>query len=73
MPARGATPEQVVAAYHTGHSVDDEVANVPVTFTLDWRLFHGDGSLEEGPTTWGYLLERTSAREPWRIFEQGTG
>ena len=50
-----------------------DVVDVPATFTLDWRLFHGDGSLEEGTTTWGYVLARDSADSPWRIVDQGVG
>ena len=57
----------------SGHSVPEEVANVPVTFNLNWRPFHNDGSMDEGATTWGYLLVRDSADSPWRIFDQGTG
>ena len=57
----------------SGHSAPEEVANVPVAFTLNWRPFHNDGSMDEGATTWGYLLVRDSADSPWRIFDQGTG
>ena len=57
----------------SGHSWPAEVANVPVAFKLNWRHFHNDGSMDEGPTTWGYLLVRNSAESPWRIFDQGTG
>lgn len=34
----------------SGHSAPEEVVNVPVTFDLDWRLFHNDGSMDEGTT-----------------------
>jgi hypothetical protein len=57
----------------SGHSAPEEVANVPVNFDLNWRLFHNDGSMDEGATTWGYLLVRDSPDSPWRIFDQGTG
>ncbi|MGH3510422.1 MAG: hypothetical protein ACRDPI_09360 [Nocardioidaceae bacterium] len=57
----------------SGHSVPEEVANVPVSFDLNWRPFHNDGSMEEGAITWGYLLGRDSTHSPWRIFDQGTG
>lgn len=57
----------------SGHRSDQEVMDVGVTFDLRWRLFHNDGSMEEGPTTWGYTLVRDSARQPWRIADQGTG
>ena len=57
----------------SGHSAPDEVANVPVTFDLNWRPFHNDGSMEGGATMWGYLLVRGSSGSPWRIFDQGTG
>ena len=57
----------------SGRSADEEVASVPVSFNLDWRPLHGDGSLQEGPTSWGYLLVRDSLRGPWRIFAEGTG
>lgn len=55
----------------TGHSAPEEVANVPVTFSLDWRLLQGDGAMNEGDTTWGYFLVRTAPEKPWRIFDQG--
>jgi hypothetical protein len=57
----------------SGHSGSVEVANVPVEFNLKWRPLHSDGSMDEGATTWGYLLARTSADAPWRIVDQGTG
>jgi hypothetical protein len=57
----------------SGHSAGEEVANVPVTFDLNWRPFQDDGSMDEGATTWGYLLMRSSSGSPWRIFDQGTG
>jgi hypothetical protein len=57
----------------SGHSPPEEVTNVPVTFNLNWRPFHIDGSMDEGSTTWGYLLVREPADSPWRIFDQGTG
>ena len=40
----------------SGRSPSEEVSNVPVTFDLSWRLFHNDGSMDEGATTWGHLL-----------------
>jgi hypothetical protein len=57
----------------SGHTAPDEVANVPVTFDLNWRLFHDDGSMDEGATMWDYLLVRDSPESPWRISDQGTG
>jgi len=57
----------------SGHSAPKEVAQVPVNFDLNWRLFHNDGSMDEGATTWGYLLVRDSPDAPWRIFDQGVG
>lgn len=57
----------------SGHSPPEEVANVPVTFDLDWRPFNIDDSMDEGATTWSYLLVRESADSRWRIFDQGTG
>lgn len=57
----------------SGRSPWEEVSNVPVTFDLNWRPFHGDASMDEGATTWGYVLVRDSADSPWRIFDQGTG
>lgn len=56
-----------------GPSASEEVARVPVTFDLNWRLLHGDVSMDEGATTWGYLLVRESPDSSWRIFDQGTG
>ena len=58
---------------YSGHSAPDEVAHVPVSFDVDWRPFHNDGSMGEGATTWGYLLVRGSVDAPWRIFDQGVG
>ena len=57
----------------SGRSPTEQVSNVPVTFVLDWRRFHDDGSMDEGATTWGYLLVRDSTGSPWRIFDQGVG
>ncbi|QGA08951.1 DUF4829 domain-containing protein [Nocardioides sp. dk884] len=57
----------------SGRSAPEEVVNVPVTFDLDWRLFHGDVSMPGGTTTWGYRLVRDSSDTPWRIFDQGNG
>lgn len=57
----------------SGRSPGEEVANVPVTFSVNWRLFHNDGSMDEGRTTWGYRLARGSPDSPWRIFGQGVG
>jgi hypothetical protein len=57
----------------SGHSVPEEVANVRVTFDLDWRFPYVSGSMDEGATAWGYLLVRDSPESPWRIFDQGTG
>lgn len=57
----------------SGLSPEVEVAYVPVTFDLDWRLLRGDGSMPEGETTWGYLVTRSEADEPWRIFDNGVG
>lgn len=50
-----------------------EVMYVPVTFDLRWRIFHFDSSMSEGPTSWGYRLERGSPNDPWRIFDEGNG
>ncbi|MFF4776798.1 DUF4829 domain-containing protein [Microtetraspora fusca] len=47
-----------------------EAVNVPVSFTL----WHGDeSSMPNGPTTWGYILVRASAGQPWRINDAGVG
>ncbi len=48
------------------HAAPDEVADVPVTFDLNWRLFHNDGTIEEGGTSLGlppgtYLTQFTVA------------
>lgn len=50
-----------------------EVVTVSVTFDVKHRLFHPDVSLPDGPTAWGYVLQRTSSTEPWRIFDEGNG
>jgi hypothetical protein len=57
----------------SGNSASDEVVNVPVTFNLNWRLFHNDGSMDEGVTGWSYELLRDSPDSPWRIFGDGVG
>lgn len=49
------------------------IANVSVRFDLDWRRFHSDSSMDEGMTTWGYQLARSSPGDPWRIVGQGVG
>lgn len=54
-------------------AADDLTAGVPVTFDLNWRLFHDDGSMPEGFTVWGYELVRASVHDPWRINDQGVG
>lgn len=58
---------------YSGSSSHDEVADVGVSFNLDFRPFHGDGSMSEGFTSWGYLLKRRSPENPWRIFGEGVG
>ncbi|MCW2817909.1 MAG: hypothetical protein JWR42_696, partial [Marmoricola sp.] len=57
----------------SGHVAPDQVANVGVTFGLRWRPFHGDTSMPEGRTVWGYLLVRHASSDPWRISDQGVG
>ena len=57
----------------SGHAGTDEVVRVPVTFDLSWRPLHDDGSMDEGATSWGYLLMRDSEDSPWRIADQGVG
>ena len=47
------------------------LADVGVSFDLNWRPLHSDGSMPEGPTEWGYILTRASTRAPWRISSQG--
>jgi hypothetical protein len=48
-------------------------SGVSVTFNVKWRLFHNDGSMDEGATAWDYYLVRGSASSPWRISNQGAG
>ena len=36
----------------SGRSPSEQVSDVPVTFDLNWRLFHNDASMDEGATTW---------------------
>ena len=55
----------------SGHRDDQQVMQVVVRFDLDWPWLHGDGSMPEGLTTWGYLLVRDSEAESWTIFDQG--
>lgn len=63
-----ATPER---PEWSGHAAGVEVVHVPVRFDLDWRPLRDDGSLDEGSTTWGYLLVRDAQTAPWRIAGQG--
>jgi hypothetical protein len=51
--------------------IGQQIVRVGVTFNAEWRWFRNDGSVEEGPTTWGYFLVRDSEDKPWRIFDQG--
>ena len=57
----------------SGRQSGEQVVDVAVTFNLQWRPFHNDGSLDEGSTPWGYELVRDSPSDAWRIFSQGTG
>jgi hypothetical protein len=56
-----------------GIAPTSQVVVVPVIFTLEWRLFHRNGFIGQGATDWRYSLVRSSARGPWRIFQQGAG
>jgi len=66
-PARGEEPAW------SGRADDEQVVRVAVEFVVDRRPFHGDPGLEDGRTSWGYLLVRGSDDEPWRIFTEGMG
>lgn len=57
----------------SGQSPEQQVMRVPVRFTVGWRWLHNDGSVDEGPTTWGYLPVRDDPSDPWRISGEGTG
>jgi hypothetical protein len=59
--------------YTRPSSPGTEVTYVSVRFDLDWRRFHGDGSMPEGTTVWGYVLERSSSANPWRLIRGGVG
>jgi hypothetical protein len=48
-----------------------EFVSVPTSFDLDWRLFHGDMTMDQGATSWGYVLVRSAPDQPWLIFDQG--
>ncbi|MCW2856151.1 MAG: hypothetical protein JWR52_1766 [Marmoricola sp.] len=61
------------AIQEPGSSTATQLVDVAVSFDLNWRPFHDDGSMPEGPTGWGYILTRASARAPWRISDQGVG
>ncbi len=50
-----------------------EMVDVRVTFDFRRRPFAWDISLPDGPTSWGYGLQRESPAEPWRIFAEGNG
>ena len=49
-----------------------EYAVVQVSFDLDWRPFHDDGSVGEGDLTWSYTLTRPTGG-PWRLYSEGMG
>jgi hypothetical protein len=54
----------------SGRKADEQVVYVPVSFDLNWRPLHSDGSMSEGPTSWGYLLVKGS-EGAWRIYDEG--
>jgi hypothetical protein len=56
-----------------GDRASQEVVNMGVSFVLDWRWLHNDGSFPEGKATWGYLMVRDNPAAPWRIFDEGDG
>lgn len=56
----------------SGESAGTEVRHVGVQFDVDWGLFN-DGSMEDGPTVWGYWLKRESPSGRWVIFNEGVG
>ena len=51
--------------------IQGRMSGVAVSFDLAWRPFHDDGSMDEGPTQWGYELLRASRSAPWRITDEG--
>lgn len=57
----------------SGRDADEQVVRVVVEFDLTYRPLRSDGSMDQGRTTWGYLLVRGSQDDPWRIFSQGNG
>jgi len=56
----------------SGQPAGTEVRNIAVRFDVDWGLF-SDGSMDDGSTTWGYLLKRDPTSGRWTIFDEGTG
>lgn len=53
---------------------DDIETDVPVSFDLDWRPFHDDGSMPRHVRTWDFWMTRVDGPgRAWRIFDQGTG
>ncbi|MGG5260641.1 hypothetical protein [Phycicoccus avicenniae] len=69
----GVAPHVLEPPEDSGRAADELVANVGVTFDLDWRPLRSDVSMPEGETTWGYLLVRSPRERAWRVFEQGVG
>lgn len=59
-----------------GGPVTDSVraVHVPVRFVLDRTPApFPDVSMPQGPTGWGYVLERASPSDPWRVAQEGVG
>lgn len=69
----GVFPHVLEPPEDSGRAADEVVANVGVTFDLDWRPFRSDVSMPEGETAWGYFLVRSPRERAWRVFEQGVG
>jgi hypothetical protein len=55
------------------HSARARHVELPVRLDFEWRPFFFDVSMDDGRISWGFILERDSRREPWRIVDQGVG
>lgn len=55
------------------HSVRARHVELPVKLEFEWRPFYFDVSMTDGRISWGFILDRDSRGEPWRIVDQGVG
>jgi hypothetical protein len=55
------------------HSARARHVELPARLDFEWRPFFFDVSMDDGRISWGFILERDNARQPWRIVDQGVG